>query len=212
MRRLANIAASMVNCGVVTAQADETTLAITGLARRDEAEKVRRSLETFRLPPGTARVELTEFDGQFCDVLATVRNEVTAPSPLRAALVSPSPLHGGQPLRFRVETPDWQARLHVTYLSVTGDAIHLAAAPTLYGARSNVPFGDEGRWTADAPFGTDLLLVVASEAPLFNPRRRSIERIDEFTPGLSTALRALRDTPGNRMAVRVIPVRTAAAQ
>jgi serine/threonine-protein kinase len=212
MRRLANIAASMVNCGIVTAQADEASLTITGLARRDEAEKVRRSLETFRLPPGAARVELTEFDGPFCDLLATVRNDAAAPSPLRAALVSPPPLHGGQPLRFRVETPDWQSRLHVTYLSVTGDAIHLAAAPTLYGARSNVPFGDEGRWIADAPYGTDLLLVVASEAPLFNTRRRPAERVDEFTPGLSTALRAAREAPGNRVAVRVIPVQTAAPQ
>src|SRR3712207_8107921 len=44
---------------------------------------------------------------------------------------------------------DWPSRLHITYLSLSGEAIHLAAAPTVLGPRASVAFGDGGRWTAE---------------------------------------------------------------
>jgi eukaryotic-like serine/threonine-protein kinase len=123
-RRLADTLASWVTCGVVGAAADDAELSVTGLARSDEAAKVRHGVERLRLPAGAARVEIAGFDGPFCDVLAAVRAEALAPSPPpHAALASPAPLASGQPLRFRVTTPDWPSRLHITYLSLTGDSL-----------------------------------------------------------------------------------------
>ncbi len=47
------------------------------------------------------------------------------------------------------------------------------------------------QWKATEPYGTDLLLVIASERSLFGgQKRRKVERLDQFAADLAPALSA----------------------
>ncbi len=113
-------------------------------------------------------------------------------------------------LRFRVQMPDWPAHLHVSYLMTTGNVGNIVNAPPRQAPGANSTFTDP-KWEATDPYGTDLLLVVASERPLFGPqgRRRVVEKLDQFAADLGPALSAAQDR-GGRVAVQVVPVRTVA--
>jgi serine/threonine-protein kinase len=212
LRTLASVAAASFTCGLVAAEAGPDSIALTGLARRDEAEGAGRLLDLLGVPPGVARtLRIQPFDGPFCGVLAAVRDHAAPPGAApRVRPDGPSPPADGQPFGFRVETPDWQPRLLVAALAATGEVVHLVRGQTIYGANAAIGFAAP-RWRASAaPHGTDLLLVVASERPLFggDPRPRE-EGIDGFAAALASALRAAEGAGGGRVAVRVIPVAAA---
>lgn len=185
-------------------------MAVSGVVRRSEATAIARTIEAFGIPPAAVDLSLDSFSGPYCEALAAIR-PVAAVGDDRPgiALASPNPLRAGQALRFSMLMPDWAARLHVAYVTETGEVGHLVQAGSAYPARSAVPFGDAGRWKATAPFGTDMLILVASDRPLF-PQRRHGERLEAFTPALLAALRQAQEG-GGRVAARVALVTTVAA-
>ncbi|MBL6079507.1 protein kinase [Belnapia sp. T18] len=181
-------------------------LSITGLAGTAAAEAMRRDLGSSGLPPGATRFALDSFDGPYCRTLDIARPFATLGDDTPSlAFTSTNPLREGQGLRFSVTTPPWQARLHVAYVSEAGEVGHIVQGGTPQPAGTSLGFGDGNRWTATAPFGTDMLVVIASEAPLFQQRRRP-EPLEDFNIALSGALRDARDA--GRVAVRIVLLRT----
>ena len=164
-------------------------------------------LNAFGGASATSRISLQPFDGPYCAALAAMRLDAAAPGAApHLSLASPNPLPKGQKLRFRVEMPDWASHLTVTYLTVSGDAGHLVNGAAVQSG-GTLTFADP-RWVAVGPFGTELLVAVASDRPVFAQKRRTVERQADYAPALAAALRAMREE-GKRAAVRVIVVETA---
>jgi serine/threonine-protein kinase len=195
-----------VECGLVSAMPRADGLAISGIARREEEQAMRRALEALNLPPASVSITVEPIDGPYCEVLSATASYAAAPGVRPGlTLLSASPLPEGQKLRFQVSPPEWARYLTVSYLAVNGVVGHLVEnAPLLEGRAAT--FG-EPHWEATEPFGTDLLLAITSERPLFAQKRRSVERITDYAGGLATALRQAQDS-GNRLAVRVMAMRT----
>jgi hypothetical protein len=122
---------------------------------------------------------LREFDGPYCPALDVLR-PVLAEAGLapRIAVQGPEPLRGGDLLRFQVTMPDWPAHLYVAYFMKSGEVAHLVPSAT-HPAGATVRLGEPRAgfpgWEVSEPFGTDLLVAVASEGPLFAGARPLVE-------------------------------------
>jgi hypothetical protein len=65
-------------------------------------------------------------------------------------------------------------------------------------------------WTVGEPFGTDLIIAIASEDPLFDrPRPANVEKATVYLRDLKKALESARSR-GARLAATAIPVETRA--
>ena len=196
-----------VDCGLIEAAPTADGVSFAGVVRRGEEEAIRGMLNASGVASAALQFSLQAFDGPYCDALEAMRLDATAPGAApHLSLASPNPLPKGQKLQLRVEMPDWASHLTTTYLTVSGDAGHLVNGAAVQSGGTHT-FADP-RWVATEPFGTDLLVAIASDRPLFAQKRRTVERQADYAPALAAALRTMREE-GGRAAVRVIVVETA---
>jgi eukaryotic-like serine/threonine-protein kinase len=113
----------------------------------------------------------------------------------------------------RVSMPDFPAYLQLDYIASDGSVLHMhdATNGAPYPALAVPAFGEPkpgfGGWGVDEPFGTDLILGIASSAPLFPVARPATDTLDGYLRDLSAALdRASRS--GARVSTSVLLVRT----
>ncbi|MFC7737473.1 protein kinase [Roseomonas sp. GCM10028921] len=198
-------AALRTGCSLLEAEADERHLVLRGLVRRDGAEALRRRIEGFRLPPGSVRLELREFEADFCGLIDTVRPAaVRGEAAPQLVLESPDPLPAGQALRFRVRMPTREAYLHVYFFSSDGKVGNMAQSVEPLPPGVTRAFG-EPYWTPAAPYGTGLLVAVASDTPLYPGRRGIIEQSFDAVSALGYAIEMAKQR-GERVEMRVVPV------
>ncbi len=206
----AGAAAVAPECGLLASAADGTSVTLAGVLRRGQEALVQGMLDAFGVPADAVRLRLGRFEGPYCGALSALRMDSSTPppdSPPRVALLDPLPLPDGERLRLRVEMPEWPAHLNVFFLTVSGEVVPLVSDARPRPAGTSVML-ENPRWRIAAPFGTDLLLVVVSETPLFDRDRPAAERLDDFTPALAAALRRARRTAA-RVAARAVVVETA---
>ena len=204
-------------CSLTRTGLDGRSVVISGLASSG-AEGALRQAVLAALPAGAAadsfNMRLDLFDGPYCDVLDTLRpvSEQSVGLSLRNGVAR---LKKDQDIVPQVVMPDFPAWLELDYFSSDGSVSHLHPTPvtaaTLARAGSTVLLGNTAkeRWQVDAPFGTDMIVAIASSSPLFSAPRP----VDETVPDYLAALRrALGDANarGDRVAVNAMLVQTLA--
>ncbi|HSR77337.1 MAG TPA: C1 family peptidase [Xanthobacteraceae bacterium] len=110
-------------------------------------------------------------------------------------------LASGEALVLEVETPSFPSYLHVAYIQADGTVLNLVQ-PTLgslkaYPPHSKIVIGD-GRaggpqFKVSAPFGREMLIVLAGKSPIFSDLRPTQETEREFLTTLRRALVAKPD-------------------
>lgn len=214
-RAAANAAAAAAPCGLIAASATDSGLTLLGVVQRGQDAAVRAALSAGNIPPGdpAARVSLQTFDGPYCTALPLLRSVLAAPAEApQVAVDGTMPLRRGDLLRFGVTMPPWPAHLYVAYFMKSGEVAHLVPSAQ-HPANARVRLGDPAPgfpgWEIDEPFGTDLMVVVASEQPLFPGRRPFLEAQDAYLAALSAALEGAR-RQGSRVSVRPVVIETVA--
>ncbi len=109
-------------------------------------------------------------------------------------------LHDGEQVRVRLTMPDFASRLRVDYVAHDGTVQHLypqiadpkegiaADPPRVYSPAEPVPLGHPA-WTIAEPYGTDMIIAVASSQPLFDRARPSnSETVDVYLRDLQAAI------------------------
>ena len=204
-------AAAAAQCTLLSIAASDTGLAIEGVLRRGDEVALRRALRD--VPAAATRLALREFDGPYCNSFGTLRPILAPPDAApRLRVVGAMPLLAGQLLRFDVTMPDWAGQLSVTYLMSDGQVAHLtASAPHPPGAivRLGEPRAGFPGWDVSEPFGSDLMLAIISEGPLFATPRPDVEPREIYMTALAGALSAAR-AQGRRVLARPMVVETAA--
>jgi len=202
-------------CSLTRTGLDGRSVVISGLAGSGSEGALRQAVLA-ALPAGAAtdsfNMRLDLFDGPYCDVLDTLR-PVSAQSVGLSLRNGATRLKKDQDIVPQVVMPDFPAWLELDYFSSDGSVSHLHPTQvnpaTLARAGSTVLLGNTAkeRWQADAPFGTDMIVAIASSSPLFSSPRP----VDETVPDYLAALRrALGDANarGDRVAVSAILVQT----
>jgi serine/threonine-protein kinase len=212
-RAAASAAAAAPACGLLAANGTDSGLTLEGVVRASEMGALRSALAARNVPADAAKLAVQTFDGPYCPVLDLLRPVLAAAGGApRTTLVGASPLHAGDLLRFDVSMPDWPGLLHVVYLMQSGEVAHLVPSAA-HQAGATIRLGEPGPgfpgWEVSEPFGTDLLLALVSDGPLFATPRPMLEPQDAYIAALGEAVRAARQA-GRRVVVRPLVVATAA--
>jgi serine/threonine-protein kinase len=157
-------------------------------------------------------------DGPYCGALDILRPiaQPTSP-PFGLALKNDATtLKDNEPIRPILKLPDFPAHLQVDYLSHDGSVAHLLPAQgggdKVFPAGATLPLGDpkQGVGAVGPPFGTDVIIAVASSVPLF-PKGRpdGMETADTYLPALEAAIAAAR-TGGAKLTGRALVLDTVA--
>lgn len=213
LRAAAVAAAAAAPCSLLEASATETSLTIEGILRRGGEAAMRRVLAERGVPDAAATLRLNAFEGPYCGAIDTIRQVAAAPgeAPL-VSIAGTMPLQRGDLLRLDVQMPPRAGQLYVSYLMKSNEIVHLVPSePQAAGARLRLgePGPNFAGWEVDEPFGTDMIIVFASERPLFPQPRPVVEPLDDYIPALAAALRDAR-AQGIRVSARAVLLETVA--
>ncbi len=216
-RRLAHArvlaaAQSAVPCSVLDGEANEHGVSIGGILQRGGELPLRAALRAGGLSDAAQRLDLHVFDGPYCGVLDTLRPFARPGARPQASIQGRLPLSKGELLKLMVTMPEFSGELAISYLMPTGDVAHLVPPRReMAGARQRFgdPQGAFTGWEIDEPFGTDLILVIVSEKPLFAAPRPQVEPIEAYRAALAAAAAAAQAT-GSQLGARFLVLETVA--
>ena len=204
-------AATAEPCSLIGWTASDAGVTLTGVIRRGGDALVRQALAAGGVPAEAVRLQLQPFDGPYCDALAVLRPVAAqGEAAPRADVIGAEPLARGELLRLSVTMPAYAGQLYVSYLMNSGEVANLVPSrPEPAGAevRLGDPQGSFTGWEVDEPFGTDMVLVFASERPIFPQRRPVVEKVTDYLAALSDQLRAMQ-SQGSRVSARALVVET----
>jgi serine/threonine-protein kinase len=216
--------ASSRNCALLRGDlADDGALALNGYAGARSIEELRQAVAAFARPPGQIEWRVNGVDQVFCPALNALRpitpgfGATGGPRLGLQMADGKTRLHDGEHIRMRLVMPDFSGRLRVDYLAHDGSVQHLypqladakvgiaADPPRTYSAGEEVNLGNPV-WVIGEPYGTDMIIAVASSEPLFErPRPSNAELADEYLRALQARLEQLR-MQGDRLAGAAITV------
>ncbi len=188
---------------------DDGAVTVSGLAGNQAIDDLRSGVASFASPT-QIDWRVSGVDQVFCPAL----NAVGPLVPRFGAVGGPrlglqmadgrTRLHDGERVRVRLTMPDFNSRLRVDYVAHDGSVQHLypqladpknkisADAPRTYAPGESVNLGDPA-WTISEPYGTDIIIAVASSDPLFDrPRPGNAESADAYLRDLLAAIDNLR--------------------
>jgi serine/threonine-protein kinase len=194
-----SLAVALRNAGCSLTQTTDAggRVLVSGVVALDSQAALRNIAEA-ALPPGAAAdsyaVQLDKFPGRtYCDVLDLIRGAAQQP----VALGLPNGvtvLRKDELLKPQITTPDYPAWLIVDYFQSDGGITHLypwsTDKPKLEAAGTPIIIGDSKKvqFPVGAPFGTDMVLAIASSAPLFPTRRPENDTAPAYLAALGRAL------------------------
>ena len=211
------VSASLRNvaCGFTRSTEEAGRVLITGVLSRAVEATMLNVIRT-SLPAGASpdayTLRLNTFDGPYCGIVDLLRGAATQPMGL-ALRDNASVLRKDDLIVPQIAMPDFPAWLTVDYFSSDGGVAHLhptsSAANRQEAADSHITLGDSAneRWQVDVPFGTDMIVAIASSAPLFQRPRPDNDTGAAYLTALGHALReAARNN--TRLAANIILLKT----
>jgi len=151
-------------------------------------------------------------DGPYCDALDAIRpyhNFFATPGSVLGLglLGGKTTLHAGDYITVVFTLPAYPSYLETDYFSADGTVFHL------YQERKGdnmLPAGQKESMkagTVAAPFGTDMVIAIATSTPLFAQQRAVDESAGDYLPALREAMQNVA-TDGGNVSVAAIPVVT----
>lgn len=202
---LAQVTFDFVTCGLVTSRNTAGGLEVDGfVGTQAELKEVTDKARALK----AARVTVAVRQWPQCEALMTLERGLKAADRPRIRVVRPAAeqvLAAGSPFVIEVESPSEPSYLQVTYIQADGTAVHLLQPEPLSLAstppRTKQVLGDGRnggpRFTVSAPFGEEIVIVVASKAPLFTDKRPTTETERDYLTALRAAVIAQPD-PASR--------------
>ena len=153
-----------------------------------------------------------------CEALQTFEAPLATNFGLRATVlskVSPPKLNAGEYLAIQITAPRFASYLYVTYLQAGGDAVHLQRpfwldAPLEPGKTLTLGIDKtKTRFKIQKPYGKEMIMVIASEHPLFETRQSIVEEERQYLTAFRRAILGLEKAyPNNKITATFVDLRT----
>jgi len=197
-----------VPCSALVSAIDGRTVRVQGyLARSVGQARLKRMLAAL---PGTTRVDLAlqDIGDDKCPLMGVLgrywaayrRAHGDATLRLNAASGKGGDLAAGDTLMVDVATPDFQSYVTVDYFVLDGHVVHLlpnaAARENAAPPRYTATIGSLGNWVIGPPFGTEMLVLVATPVPLFDAVRPDAEDRTAYLHALDERLGSIARAHG----------------
>jgi eukaryotic-like serine/threonine-protein kinase len=159
-------------------------------------------------------------DGPYCDALNAIRPYHlllgdSAGTLILALAGGKTTLHDSDLITVAQKMPDYAGYLETDYFSNDGTVLHLYPTATdaqkMLAAGATKVLGDPthggASWQVSAPYGTDMIITIASSTPLFATARPMDENASVYLPALRAALQSAASS-GVKLSVAALPVVT----
>ncbi|SAL68789.1 serine/threonine protein kinase [Caballeronia humi] len=209
-----------VPCSALVASVHDKTIDVQGFV--SEQYGTTRLKQVLAAVPGASTVNLgvTQVAESKCDVLKvfgpywSANHQTGRPASLRTRAAG-AKLTEGQPLILDVMTPGYDSYVNVDYFQLDGTVVHLVPnerakdnqAPPHYTAT----IGTMGDWVVGAPFGSELVVLVTTPAPLFDTLRPGSEPKADYLRAVESRMTQLAGKYGrDHVAVDIVQISTQA--
>ncbi|WP_420473471.1 serine/threonine-protein kinase [Noviherbaspirillum sp. ST9] len=92
-------------------------------------------------------------------------------------------------------TPGFESWVHVDYFSFDGSVLHMVPSPRLRANQAppnySATIGGGGNWVVAKPFGTDLIVLLTTPAPLFDAMRPEAEETADYLKAVEKQLKQI---------------------
>jgi len=180
-------------CSLLTAGVDGNALQVEGYVSEAGVGRLREQL---RAIPGVAslKFDVQPLTDDKCDVVRIVApywsGHKTGGAILRAR--GNGQLVEGAPLVLDINTPPHDTYVYVDYFVVDGKVAHLVPSAQVQGnqapANYSATIGDGGDWVISKPFGTELVVLLTTPAPLSASRRQEFESRQDYLRAIEAPL------------------------
>jgi hypothetical protein len=214
----ATLASSLpsVKCSLTrSTTAPDGTVTLTGLSGAGQPEDALRRAAAAAGPTGLDW-QVRSFNGPYCPALDVLRPVVEFAARTRNGMAmvqsgGPAGLQDNDVIALDVTMPAFAGYLHVAYLQNDGTVSPQVPGPgypaQTYAARTQIELGkprqDFEGWHVGPPFGTDMIVAVASTAPLFAKALPDSQPLSTYLSALQSAMDALRRRGGTVAAAAV---------
>jgi serine/threonine-protein kinase len=196
-------AAASAPCALAHATADaKGGVSIAGIVDQSALEALRARIAAAAPVPVTWNITVSN-SKKFCTVLEALRPFAAPESGFTLGLKgNPAVLHDNAAILPEIHFPAYAAYLTLDYIPSDGSVAHLVQGAVKQGRKfpdsSTTDFGEAPvpgvvvrptPWSVGSPFGTDLLIAIASDQPLFH-KERGEETRATYMPALRAALEA----------------------
>jgi len=205
---------SRLQCSMLDGDVRDRLVEVSGIAGKSAIDALRQKLSALGLsgPPPSPR--LAQVDQTFCpweDLLRPVAKPFGAPGDRLTLRLPGDPawLRQDDYIRPRLTMADFRGELRVDYLDREGNVRHLypqladpvehqaADPPRVFNPGEALNLGEPGLnnlgWQVAEPFGTDVIIAIASEDGLFDrPRSGNVEKASVYLRDLKRAIEAAR--------------------
>jgi hypothetical protein len=217
-----------VPCSALVAALDGHAVRVQGYLARSVGQV--RLKETLAALPGVTRVDLAlhEVGDDKCGLMRvlgrywvgqhTAAGGATGGAAIRlnrgsAKASNSNDMKEGDTLMVDVSTPNYQTYLAVDYFVLDGHVVHLlpnAAEPeNLAPPRYTATIGSLDNWMIGAPFGTEMLVLLATPVPMFDGLRPGSEAAPAYLQALDTQLARIGKSHGaGTIAVEFLQITT----
>lgn len=180
---------AQVPCSALTATLRDGSLQVQGfLARRVGAPRLKQMLAAL---PGAKDIEIDTLHvgDTDCPVIETFapywkRNRQAGRPAIIQSRARNAELSEGEPLIVDIKTPAYDSYVHVDYFVLDGSVAHLVPNPRMRANQAPASYeaaiGSLGNWVISAPFGTELIVLLLTPAPLFDKVRPEVESRAEY--------------------------------
>ena len=206
-----------VNCTLLTVEDVNGRLLVSGTVAGEQAGGAVRDTVGANAAGWDYGLDLVTADAQFCVPLGTVAAALDAnrrlEMPLAATVTEGPALNAGDSLALEIRAPARPVVLQVDYFTIDGSVVHLLPNPSDQGTalaagalrRLGGRAEGERRWTVGPPYGTEMLLTIATPEPLFPTARPEQEPAADYLAALARVLASLPDdAPAPLATVRFI--------
>ena len=191
------------------ALSDSGAITLAGYAGDTSVDQMRMGLASL-VPSAHVNWQVEGVNKVFCPALDLLQPTVpafgaTGVSRLVLQMAdNKAQLHDGEQVRVHMVMPDFSGRLRVDYIAHDGSVQHLypqnadtkngitADGPRIWAAGQIINLANPA-WTISAPYGTDMIIAVASSQPLFDkPRPNNAEQAATYLHELQATIDAAR--------------------
>jgi serine/threonine-protein kinase len=179
---------------------------LSGIAGAGAPQAALTAAEKSLPTPITLIDQVQTIDGPYCDALNAIRpyRPVFSDGELGLGVTGGNrSLHNNEMISVDETLPGSDAYVETDYFQGDGTVYH-PPNPKLSPGQTTVT---EQIGTVSAPYGTDLMIAIASSVPLFTTPRKQIESDTDYLPALRLALQNAVST-GAKVSVAAIPVVT----
>jgi serine/threonine-protein kinase len=220
---------SRLPCSMLDGDVRDGTVEFTGIARRTAVDDLRQKLTAIGLTSPAPLLHVAEVDQVFCpiqDLLRPIAKTFGDGGDRMTMRLPGDPvwLRKDDYIRPRLTMADFRGEMRVDYLDRDGNVRHLypqraepgehlaGDPPHKFNAGEALDLGDPGPnnrgWQVSEPFGTDVIVAIASEDALFDrPRPSNVEKASDYLRDLQRAVEAARSR-GVRLAATAMAVET----